>query len=170
MELKNLTTKSIEEAAEFAAQYGKKECLFWLGVLGRIAKAYENQKGKNQFEQTFLGREYIGGDIQKHWGRTMEKLKELEAFTPSTDMVVEKFMETCTMENLMSLANAPVENKMFHIMAGYTYFSGPSGWGRKREGAARPSTGRRRHGYYVTDKEDVEIRKLIENMRSGAGA
>lgn len=162
MEFKNLTKKSIEEAQEFAAQYGKNECLFWLGVLGRIVKAKENEKGINQFEKIFLDRDYIRSGIQKHWGRTMEKLKDLDAFTAVTDLVVSKFMET---HSMFETEKIPLDNRLFHIMAGYTYFSGPKSWGGKREGAGRPPTGRKKHTYYVTEAEDSEIRILIEKMR-----
>lgn len=39
-------------------------------------------------------------------------------------------------------------------------------WGGKREGSGRPATGRKRHYYYVTDQEDVEIKKLIQQLRA----
>jgi len=38
-------------------------------------------------------------------------------------------------------------------------------WGGKRKGAGRPSTGRKKHQYYVTDKEDAQIKQFIENLR-----
>jgi hypothetical protein len=37
--------------------------------------------------------------------------------------------------------------------------------GGKREGAGRPSTGRKKQNIYVTDEELIEIKKLIEKMR-----
>jgi hypothetical protein len=55
---------------------------------------------------------------------------------------------------------------------GIEAFSGSPGrinirteWGGKREGAGRPSTGRKKVNYYVTGKEDAEIKKLIELLR-----
>jgi hypothetical protein len=39
-------------------------------------------------------------------------------------------------------------------------------WGGKREGAGRPSTGRKRRQYYVTDEEDAQIKKLIDQLRN----
>ena len=44
---------------------------------------------------------------------------------------------------------------------------GVTGWGGHREGAGRPSTGRKRKFYYVTDQEDVEIKKLLQQLREG---
>lgn len=41
----------------------------------------------------------------------------------------------------------------------------PRYWGGSRENAGRPSTGRKKHQYYVTDEEDAEIKKLIEQLR-----
>lgn len=40
-------------------------------------------------------------------------------------------------------------------------------WGGYREGAGRPSTGRKRKFYYVTDQEDAEIKKLLQQLREG---
>ena len=40
-------------------------------------------------------------------------------------------------------------------------------WGGKREGAGRPSTGRKRKFFYVTDKEAEEIKKLLKQLREG---
>lgn len=40
-----------------------------------------------------------------------------------------------------------------------------SAWGGQREGAGRPATGRKKHQYYVTDEEDKEIKKLIDELR-----
>lgn len=34
-----------------------------------------------------------------------------------------------------------------------------------RLGAGRPSTGRKKHQYYVTDEENIKIRELIEKLR-----
>jgi hypothetical protein len=41
----------------------------------------------------------------------------------------------------------------------------PCSRGGKREGAGRPSTGRKKVNYYVTGEEDSEIKKLIEQLR-----
>ena len=38
--------------------------------------------------------------------------------------------------------------------------------GGKREGAGRPTTGRKRRQYYVTDEEDRKIKELIEKLRA----
>lgn len=40
-----------------------------------------------------------------------------------------------------------------------------TGWGGRREGAGRPSTGRKKKNYYVTDEEDIKIRELLETLR-----
>lgn len=40
-----------------------------------------------------------------------------------------------------------------------------SSWGGQREGAGRPSTGRKKYQYYVTEEENKEIKKLIEKLR-----
>ncbi|HZK23801.1 MAG TPA: hypothetical protein VFC74_00235 [Oscillospiraceae bacterium] len=40
-------------------------------------------------------------------------------------------------------------------------------WGGKREGAGRPSTGRKARSVYVTDKEHEAIKDLIKKMREG---
>ena len=40
-----------------------------------------------------------------------------------------------------------------------------TGWGGSREGAGRPSTGRQKKNYYVTDDEDTKIRELLESLR-----
>lgn len=39
-------------------------------------------------------------------------------------------------------------------------------WGGKREGAGRPSTGRKRQFVYVTDDEFDKIKELLEQLRS----
>jgi hypothetical protein len=38
-------------------------------------------------------------------------------------------------------------------------------WGGPREGAGRPSTGRKRRQYYTTDEEDVKLRQYLEELR-----
>lgn len=43
----------------------------------------------------------------------------------------------------------------------------PVGKGGPGRGQGRKPTGRKKHNYYVTPEEDVEIRKFIERMRSG---
>lgn len=40
-------------------------------------------------------------------------------------------------------------------------------WGGKREGAGRPSTGRKKHQIYVTEEEYAKVKQLIENLRNG---
>jgi hypothetical protein len=40
-----------------------------------------------------------------------------------------------------------------------------TGWGGSREGAGRPSTGRQKKNYYVTEDEDTKIRELLESLR-----
>lgn len=39
-------------------------------------------------------------------------------------------------------------------------------WGGAREGAGRPSTGRKKHQYYVTDEEDQKLRACLEELRN----
>lgn len=39
-------------------------------------------------------------------------------------------------------------------------------WGGKREGSGRPSTGRKKVNFYVTEEEADEIRKLINMLRN----
>lgn len=38
-------------------------------------------------------------------------------------------------------------------------------WGGKREGAGRPSTGRKLQRIYATDEEMIELRKYLEGLR-----
>ena len=38
-------------------------------------------------------------------------------------------------------------------------------WGGKREGAGRPTTGRKKKQIYVTDAEYAEVKKLIDKLR-----
>lgn len=40
-----------------------------------------------------------------------------------------------------------------------------SNWGGAREGAGRPSTGRKKRNIYVTDEEHEQIRELLEQLR-----
>jgi hypothetical protein len=42
---------------------------------------------------------------------------------------------------------------------------GITGWGGKREGAGRPSTGRSKRIIYVTDSEYEQVKALIEECR-----
>lgn len=37
--------------------------------------------------------------------------------------------------------------------------------GGNREGSGRPSTGRKKHQYYITDDEDAQIKNLINQLR-----
>jgi len=39
-------------------------------------------------------------------------------------------------------------------------------WGGKREGAGRPSTGRKKQMFYVTDKENEKLREQLQTMRN----
>ena len=39
-------------------------------------------------------------------------------------------------------------------------------WGGSRPGSGRPPTGRKRRQYYLTDAEDAEVKKLIEQLRA----
>jgi hypothetical protein len=39
--------------------------------------------------------------------------------------------------------------------------------GGYREGAGRKPTGRKKHQFYITDSEAVQVRELIERLRSG---
>jgi hypothetical protein len=38
-------------------------------------------------------------------------------------------------------------------------------WGGKRKGSGRPSTGRKKHQFYVTDSEAEQIKQLIDTLR-----
>lgn len=38
-------------------------------------------------------------------------------------------------------------------------------WGGTREGAGRPTTGRKKHQIYVTDEEYEKIKQLLADMR-----
>jgi hypothetical protein len=38
-------------------------------------------------------------------------------------------------------------------------------WGGSREGAGRPSTGRKRQNFYVTDEENEKLRAYLEELR-----
>ena len=40
-----------------------------------------------------------------------------------------------------------------------------SAWGGSRPGSGRPSTGRKRRQYYLTDQEDAEVKELVERLR-----
>lgn len=39
------------------------------------------------------------------------------------------------------------------------------GWGGKREGSGRPSTGRKRRYMYITDEEYLKVKQLIKQLR-----
>jgi hypothetical protein len=39
-------------------------------------------------------------------------------------------------------------------------------WGGKRPGAGRPSTGRKRQSFYITDEENEKIREFLDKLRS----
>ncbi len=41
-------------------------------------------------------------------------------------------------------------------------------WGGIREGAGRPSTGRKRQSFYITDEENEQLRKYLEELRNPA--
>lgn len=38
-------------------------------------------------------------------------------------------------------------------------------WGGKREGSGRPTTGRKKKTYYITEEEDQLLREFLENIR-----
>jgi hypothetical protein len=38
-------------------------------------------------------------------------------------------------------------------------------WGGRREGAGRPSTGRKKHQFYITDAEAEQFKQLLDNLR-----
>jgi hypothetical protein len=38
-------------------------------------------------------------------------------------------------------------------------------WGGPREGAGRPSTGRKRKQFYITDEEEVKLKEYLEELR-----
>ena len=66
----------------------------------------------------------------------------------------------------------PTEEQIVDMIVDYTRRTkdtaeGVTGWGGYREGAGRPSTGRKRKFYYVTDQEDAEIKKLLQQLREG---
>lgn len=41
-----------------------------------------------------------------------------------------------------------------------------SNWGGYREGAGRPSTGRKKQNFYITDEENEKLRKYLEELRN----
>ena len=41
-------------------------------------------------------------------------------------------------------------------------------WGGSREGAGRPSTGRKRQSFYITDEENEKLREYLEELRNPA--
>lgn len=40
-------------------------------------------------------------------------------------------------------------------------------WGGAREGSGRPSTGRKKKSFYITDEENEALRKHLEELRNG---
>ena len=38
-------------------------------------------------------------------------------------------------------------------------------WGGKREGAGRPGSGKRQYSFYITEEENVELRRYLKEMR-----
>lgn len=45
---------------------------------------------------------------------------------------------------------------------------GVTGWGGSREGAGRPSTGRKKQSFYITEEENEQLRKYLEELRNPA--
>lgn len=43
-------------------------------------------------------------------------------------------------------------------------------WGGKRQGAGRPTTGRKKRNFYITDEEAEAIKNLINTMRKSPRA
>lgn len=43
-----------------------------------------------------------------------------------------------------------------------------SSWGGSREGAGRPSTGRKKQNFYITDEENEQLRNYLEELRKPA--
>ena len=39
-------------------------------------------------------------------------------------------------------------------------------WGGSREGAGRPSTGRKRQSFYITEEENEKLREYLEELRN----
>ena len=39
-------------------------------------------------------------------------------------------------------------------------------WGGPREGAGRPTTGRKKQNFYITDEEYEKLRKYLEELRA----
>jgi hypothetical protein len=39
------------------------------------------------------------------------------------------------------------------------------GWGGAREGAGRPSTGRKQAKFFLTDEEKIKVKEFIEQLR-----
>jgi hypothetical protein len=63
-----------------------------------------------------------------------------------------------------------LENELLDVVTEYTKLTrdtpeGVAGWGGKRKGSGRPSTGRERKIYYVTDEEHKALQKYLESLR-----
>lgn len=43
---------------------------------------------------------------------------------------------------------------------------GVTGWGGSRKGAGRPTTGRKRQSFYITDEENEKLRKYLKELRA----
>lgn len=43
--------------------------------------------------------------------------------------------------------------------------SGNNNWGGQRAGAGRPSTGRKKYNFYITDKEHQLLKQYLEQLR-----
>lgn len=43
--------------------------------------------------------------------------------------------------------------------------SGNNNWGGQRAGAGRPSTGRKKYNFYITDKEHQLLKAYLEQLR-----
>jgi hypothetical protein len=41
-----------------------------------------------------------------------------------------------------------------------------TGWGGPRPGAGRPTTGRKKQNFYITDEENEKLRKYLEELRA----
>lgn len=44
--------------------------------------------------------------------------------------------------------------------------SGNNNWGGQRAGAGRPSTGRKKYNFYITDEEHQLLKQYLEQLRS----
>ncbi len=41
-----------------------------------------------------------------------------------------------------------------------------NGWGGTREGAGRPTTGRKKRNFYITDEEETKLKTYLEELRT----